>query len=155
MNKEGTFNKCTDCNLCINCCMKFDKINSPVLNKDEVELISKDYIDFYNYVDENLYTLKTIDNRCIFYKDDRCIIYKDRPLDCKLYPFDIIKKDNKYLLILYKLSCIDIDLFIKNAPLVDSIVDKIKPWIREFTNENNYTKMKDYQYLVVKEIMFD
>jgi len=105
--------------------MKFDKINLPVLNKEEVELISKDYDDFYNYIGENLYTLKTIDDRCIFYKDDRCIIYNDRPLDCKLYPFDIIKKDNKYLLILYKLKCIDTDLFIKNIDLVDSIVDKI------------------------------
>lgn len=155
MKKEGTFNNCTNCNLCINCCMEFDKMNSPVLNKEEVELISKDYNDFSISIKDNLYRLKTVDNKCIFYIDDRCIIYNNRPLDCRLYPFDIIKKDNKYLLVLYKLNCIDMDSFINNIYLIDSIIEKIKPWIVEFTNEDNFTMMKQYDYIVVKEILLD
>ena len=152
MNKEGTFDKCTNCKNCINCCMKFDKINSPTLNKEEIELISKDYNDFYVKISDNLYRLKTIDNKCIFYNDNKCNIYKDWPLDCKLYPFDIIKKDNDYLLILYKLECINVDFFINNSYLIDSIIEKIKPWIDEFTDESNYTLMKDYEYIVIKRL---
>lgn len=44
-------------------------------------------------------------NICVFWDEDKkgCSIYQDRPLDCKVYPFDIYLVDGKYHWILY--SC--------------------------------------------------
>lgn len=46
----------------------------------------------FNKVNANIYHIKTFNNECVFYKNGKCIIYDYRPIDCKLYPYDIIKK---------------------------------------------------------------
>jgi Fe-S-cluster containining protein len=152
MTKEGTFQKCTKCKEKLNCCQLFDKLNSPSLSEEEVNIIKEKYTDFLDNTCNNTYTIKTINNTCIFYKNNKCEIYDIRPLDCRLYPFDIIEKENKYYLILYKLTCNNKSDYINDIKDIDIIIEKIKPWIKEFTNPTNFTKMKNQEYIVIKEI---
>lgn len=155
INKEkGSYKDCMNCSLRIKCCSNFDKINAPVLSEDEVGIIMKhtDNNNFYNIKDDKIFQLKTIDNECFFYKNGRCNIYNYRPIDCRLYPYDIIKDDHKYYLIIYLINCINVEEFLKNNPLDDELIKIIIPWIEDFTNEINYTKMKNYKYKIIREI---
>lgn len=154
MNKIGGYKDCTNCNLVEKCCSTFDEINSPVLNKEELTKIRNTLLndDFYIKLSDELYQLKTNNNQCIFYQNGKCSIYDLRPTDCKLYPFDIIKKDLKYYLIIYLLDCIDSTKLIKENANLDDLVNYILPWIEEFTDERNYTKMKKLEYRIIKEI---
>lgn len=42
---------------------------------------------------------------CLFYQNELCTIHKDRPFDCRLFPFDIIKSNDKFYWIVWKLNC--------------------------------------------------
>lgn len=108
--------------------------------------------DFYDIVEDNLYKIKLYNNECIFLENGRCSIYNYRPLDCKLYPFDIIKRDSKYYLVLYQLGCIEKYTVIDNFDCLDDLIEKVKPWIIDYTDDRNYTKMKRLKYKVIKEI---
>ncbi len=152
MNCEGTFKKCTNCKKNINCCQSFDKINPPTLCEYEVNEIGNKYTDFVDEICDDLYSIKIVNNTCIFYKNNKCEIYNIRPLDCKLYPFDILRKENKFYLILYRLNCNNINDYINDMKDIDLIIEKIKPWIEKFTNPLNFTKMKDKEYILIKEI---
>ena len=70
MESIGTYKICTHCIYTENCCCSFNKINSPVLNEDEIQAI-KNYINknnFYEKKDTNLYNLITKNSKCIFYQ---------------------------------------------------------------------------------------
>lgn len=151
---DGCYDTCSNCINIKNCCSSFDKINAPVLNKDELlkikRIVKKN--DFYEILSDNLFRLKLSDNDCIFFKNGKCSIYGARPLDCKLFPFDIIKHDLKYYLIIYKLRCINDEQYAQNFELLDSLIKNVKPWIEDYTDDRNYTKMKELKYRVIKEI---
>lgn len=153
-NNLGCYKDCTDCTLSGECYSHFDKINFPVLNKDELvkirNLICND--EFYNKINDNLFQLKVEDGKCIFYQNGKCSIYNYRPVDCKLYPFDIIKDGVNYYLVLYFLNCIDGNKIIKENPDIDKLVNCVIPWIEQFTDEINYTKMKKLKYEVIKRV---
>ena len=155
MNSNGCFYHCTNCKIQSNCCSNFDKINAPVLNKEEVNNIknSVENKDFFNTISNNLYSLKTKDNKCIFYINDKCTIYNNRPLDCRLFPFDIINKNNKYYLILYNLKCLNTLEFKHNLDNINNLIENIIPWIKDFTKDTNYTKMNNFNYTIIKEII--
>ena len=152
--QNGCYDVCTNCFCWGSCCSSFDKIDAPVLNKEELMLLMEvlKRNDFYDVVDDNLYKIRLNNNECIFLENGRCSIYNYRPLDCKLYPFDIIKKDSKYYLILYQLGCIENYLIVDNFDCLDNLIEKIKPWIKDYTDDRNYTKMKRLEYKVIKEI---
>lgn len=42
---------------------------------------------------------------------------------------------------------------IMEAGNLDVLVDSIKPWLDEFTDDMNYTKMKKLKYKVIKQIV--
>ena len=103
-------------------------------------------------IDKNIFLLKAINNKCIFYKDGKCSIYKVRPTDCKLFPYDILRIGEKYYLVIYEIDCIDIEKFINENYCAEDLIKRIIPWIKDFTNNINYTKMKNYKYKIIKEI---
>lgn len=154
MVNYGCYENCTNCNSKIVCCSNFDKINAPVLSKEELQRI-RQFIkseDFYNIMGDNLFSLKLDGNNCIFYQNGKCIIYDIRPVDCRLYPFDIIKIDDRFYLILYLLDCIDYSCFYNESLKIQSLIDDVVPWIDEFTDEQNYTKMRTKKYKIIKEL---
>lgn len=153
MNQEGMYDSCTHCKKGASCCSSFNLIDSPLLNGDEINNIKKvsKIDDFYIQRDNDVFNLKTNDNHCIFFINNHCTIYDERPNDCKLYPFDIMEMDNKYYLILYKLDCIDIEKY--KMINVDSILNKIKPWIKDYTNIEYNRKLRNFDYIIIKEII--
>ena len=58
--KDGCYDVCTNCLTGGNCCSSFDRINAPVLNKEELiqlrEILKNN--DFYDIVDDNLYKIR-------------------------------------------------------------------------------------------------
>jgi len=41
--------------------------------------------------------LRTVSNHCYFYRSGKCAVYSMRPLDCRLFPFDIVENSAKEL----------------------------------------------------------
>lgn len=154
MSNAGTFHHCSNCSGKVVCCSYFDQINAPVLNKEELQEIKNLILmdDFYNILDKNLFSLKLNGKNCIFYIDSKCSIYNNRPIDCRLYPFDIIKIEKKYYLILYLLECINYESFLHEKIDVEALINDVIPWIDEFTDEKNFTKMKNKKYRIIREI---
>ena len=68
MNNSGCFKHCTNCSSEVVCCSYFDKINAPVLNKEELqkikEIVKNEH--FYEVLGQNLFSLKLTGNNCIF-----------------------------------------------------------------------------------------
>lgn len=156
--KCGTFEGCSNCKQVPDCCSNFNKIDSPVLSMQEVEAIKQSYNinNFYGLKDNGTYCLKTnLKGECIFYLNKGCAIYAQRPADCKLYPYDIIKDGKSYYLILYKLECINEDEFSSTQEVerIMPVVESIIPWISNFTNEDNYKRMNDLPYKVLKKVL--
>ncbi|HLD41424.1 MAG TPA: YkgJ family cysteine cluster protein, partial [archaeon] len=73
----------------------------PVFTKDEVDLLIKKGIDKNNFTSEDgkHYTVvfkekEGLHNLCPFVRDNMlCSIYENRPVDCKIWPFAIIRKE--------------------------------------------------------------
>ncbi len=39
-------------------------------------------------------------------QDGLCMIHKDKPVDCRLFPFDVIKVDGRFQWIIWKIDCL-------------------------------------------------
>jgi len=101
-----------------------DKILNSLDNPKDEEYYFIEYTD-------NHFRLNSINNSCIFYEDNKCTIYQIRPLDCRIFPFDFIKKDNKIYLILYtnpiKNCHIDSNKFIiENLTTIRKLTERMK-----------------------------
>lgn len=161
----GTYKQCSNCKLKDNCCNSFkDTIDNVMLHEKEYfNIIKKINIKepekYFSKIDNEIYNIKTNKNGvCIFYKEGKCQIYENRPNDCKLYPFDIIRKDGDYYLILYKLKCINENKFVEESIRIEEIINDMIPWIDKYTDENNYPKLKqkidNEDYIVIGKIEF-
>ena len=151
--EQGTYLQCTKCNKTNNCCCNFEKIDRPIISKDEKEKIELCYINndnkkLFQELTNECFNINTINNKCIFY-DGKCKIYNNRPYDCRLYPYDIKKINEKFFLVLYKLDCIEYENFFEN---VGFLIEKIKPFINTFTDINYNSKLNELEYTIIKEI---
>lgn len=152
--KNGCYTNCASCTLTQKCCSHFNEMNAPVLNREE-QLEIQNYIGYKQFckkIKDNIFHMSVDDSDCVFYKNGKCTIYQYRPVDCKLFPYDIIKKNKKYYLIIYFLECLNIEEFIKNNPCDKDLIEQVKPWIKDFTSKINYSKMGKWQYKIIEEI---
>jgi len=136
---------CKNCNA--NCC----KIVPPMIFKFEKSLFENNTF-FDKYEDQNVLLLKKYKNNCIFLKNDMCQIYDKRPFNCKMFPFDIKKIDDKLYWglvdfcntpvdiekklvelekILYKLSQEEIELYINYTKSIDDFKNNNFKILRE------------------------
>ena len=161
----GTYKQCSDCKIKDNCCNSFkDNIDNVMLDEKEyLNIIEKFNIDkpenYFSKIDKSIYNIKTNENGvCSFYKDGKCQIYNYRPNDCRLYPFDVIKKGQDYYLILYKLKCLNENEFIQESMRIQEIINNMQLWIDKYADENNYPKLKqkidNEDYMVIRKIQF-
>lgn len=153
----GTYQGCSFCKEVPDCCSDFNRMDNPILSKEEICAIedNTEEIGFYEQKMNGSYMLKTTrDGQCVFFLDKGCAIYKYRPADCKLYPYDIIKESDGYYLILYTLGCISEKYFSspEEVERIMPVVQSVLPWIDEFTDEGNYSKMSDMPYKVLKKV---
>ncbi len=102
-SSDGTFDFCADCPSHNNCCVRARPlgrvVESPFLLQRETEKIKEVFgIEVKNFANitadadgSKHFSLKDKDDGCIFYKNGACTVYNFRPLDCKIFPFDIIE----------------------------------------------------------------
>ena len=112
----GTYGFCAKCASGSNCCSRVTpsgEIDPPVLFSSDVEAIEQ----FTGKRADSFSNLKDVATRservillgskgCFFYRDGKCSIYAVRPVDCRLFPVDIIEKpDGRLVWIAYTSLC--------------------------------------------------
>lgn len=86
---------------------------------------------------------------CFFYRKGKCAIYDSRPIDCRLYPFDIRKNaDGENILVWYSAACpkeINADPY-KTEVL--SLISELGSYVEDFAN-NSSPLLDKQKYVVV------
>jgi len=100
-------------------------------------------------------------DHCCFVNENRCAIYLDRPLDCRLYPLDIIEEDDQYWWCLYT-SCPKWEqLGEKLTPLIprlESLItqDLFEEFMRQIScTKTIYAPYSSKQYRIVRKFKSD
>ena len=115
-NRDGTYSFCAKCPSNGNCCSRVrpgGRIDPPLLFDKDVRQIKR-------FVEQSAHSFSTPASNhgrgarqmragrggCHFYTEGRCAIYHVRPLDCRLFPLDIIEKlEHKFVWIAYTRFC--------------------------------------------------
>jgi len=69
--------------------------------------------------------------KCEFEKDSKCTLYQDRPLDCRVFPLDIIEEDGEYWWCIFTFCPQHAKIREKLIPLIPKLVEIITPEIFE------------------------
>lgn len=177
-NNLGTFNLCTNCvNNKANCCSN-PNVDSPMILPSEIEAISKatkidknlfatkiEFSKMYNDDSlKDLYQMKRKKNdNCYFYKDNKCSIYDIRPIDCRIFPYDIkLEKDGGYYLVYYKSDMCQINKEqLKNIKTVSYntrlFLRLLLPYLREWSDKyccSHLTEKENYEIICKIEDLF-
>jgi len=112
---DGTFDFCESCSQHNNCCVRMrhgkGQVASPPLLPHEAGLIaSVSKIEISEFAEDttppgNGLAIRANGDRCYFYRDGKCAIYSARPLDCRIFPFDIREVDGGLFWIVYTDLC--------------------------------------------------
>ena len=175
-NGLGTFNLCKNCvGNNANCCCN-SNIDSPMLLPSEVDMLSKtlniDKNEFSTKIEfskinkdntlKDLYQLKRQkeNDNCYFYRDNKCTIYDKRPIDCRIFPYDIkLENDGNYYLIYYKSK----ECSIRNEDFKDIkmvsyntrlFLRLLLPYLREWSDKYCCTHLTDYEIICKIEDIF-
>lgn len=178
-NNLGTFNLCSNCvGKSATCCCN-PNVDSPMLLPKEAETISKstnisveefaNRINFSKMYDDaslkELYQMRRQENnnKCYFYKNNQCTIYEIRPIDCRIFPYDIkLENDGNYYLVYYKSKdCQIMNENIKDIKMVSYntrlFLRLLLPYIREWSDKYccfNLTMNEEYEKICKIEDLF-
>ena len=148
MPHKSQFKMCNNCEIAIKCC----KIVPPMIFQFE----QKDFQDniFYNeFNSEKIPLLNKSDKNCIFLKDNKCSIYQKRPLNCKMFPIDIKRINDK-------LYWINLD-FCKIPENIESNLNKFENALLKiprkeldlYVDYSNQTKeLRKIEYQIIREV---
>lgn len=178
-NNLGTFNLCHKCVHAKATCCSNPLVDSPMLLPNEAEKIANatnEEIDsFAQIVDfakmhhdktlKKLYQMKRQDNSsaCHFYQDCMCSIYDIRPIDCRIFPYDIkMENDGNYYLIYYLADDCEIkNIDANNLKMISYntrlFLRLLYPYIREWSDpycSAKLVKNKDYKIICKIEDLF-
>lgn len=160
---DGTYKFCETCvpnNR--KCCCANPDVDMPILLPHEVATIERTQ----GIKDQDFCTSKTLNisqmNRtqvdhelfgCPFYDGQQCRIYDYRPLDCRLFPFDILLDKGQFLLIYYteicpglKLTEERVEYFVHN---LKPLLSLMYPYLSESTFAEFNQKLRGHKYRVV------
>lgn len=134
----GAYSFCKGCPSDQNCCTG-KHVDKPVLTRDDIARISEvtglDAREFCEKSQESLAVMRSVDDACHFYHEGRCSIYDARPIDCRLFPFDVAAAtDGSISLISYNSACpksIDVSPYVKNA---ESLLPMLGTQLAAFAN---------------------
>ena len=178
-NNLGTFNLCSNCvGKNATCCCN-PNVDSPMILPDEAKVIAKtkgimiedfsketNFSKMYNdNTLKNLYQMKRQpkNNNCYFYKNNKCTIYDIRPIDCRMFPYDIkLEPDGNYYLVYYKSNdCQIINEKMKDIKMVSYntrlFLRLLLPYLREWSDKyccTNLTKNQNYEIICKIEDLF-
>ena len=152
---KSVFPFCKGCPADSNCCTG-KTVDLPVLTPKDVGLICRKTglapRQFCLPTRDVLSTMRSRKGVCYFYKQGKCSIYRFRPVDCRLFPFDVhVNDEGKAVLVLHVNACpqrIDAEAF---AGKVWPLVRQIKPYLKEFaeyrsprSSRHSYKVFHDY-----------
>ena len=118
-----------------------------------------------DYSLKDLYQMKRDEktNSCCFYKNNRCTIYDIRPIDCRIFPYDIkLENNGNYYLVYYKSDkCQIMNEDIKNIKMVSYntrlFFRLLLPYIREWSDKyccTHLTEKRNYEIICKIEDLF-
>jgi len=141
---KGTYPFCIGC-IGKTCCCASAKIDMPILLPHEVQSISIKNGQLEDTFCEkksiNLYQMKRNDEgACVFFKRNKCSIYAYRPIDCRLFPFDVKYIEGKYIIGYYPLACNELqnesdDTIKYCANFIRPLMAVLTPYLSESTDE--------------------
>lgn len=178
-NNLGTFNLCHNCvNAKASCCSN-PNVDSPMILPNEAKAIAKstkikvedfakpvDFATMYGDISlKNLYQMKRQNgsNACYFYKNCKCSIYEERPIDCRIFPYDIkLESDGNYYLVYYltdncEIRNIDSNNLKKVSYNTRLFLRLLLPYLREWTDpycSAKLTKNENYRIICKIEDLF-
>lgn len=165
MDKKPSFNKLCDNCKHQNCCT--DSAEPLVFDTDyklleEIGKTSEKYLHLRNVKGKNVRALnkKKDSTQCIFWDENKknCSIYEHRPFDCRAYPFDILRVNNKFHWIVYSCNT-DSDWEWTNTYLEmfekEEFFDEIRKNIETFSNNTELVlpeESKKTAYTILREV---
>lgn len=173
---NGTFDFCTKCYEEHKvCCCASPKVDMPVFLNNELGLIRSQLIDKDTgknsfskslsapYDKSPVRQMKRVDKKnqddsieftkCHFFDKDQqiCKIYDGRPIDCRLFPYDIKMSDNNEYVIGYytnlcKRNLPDASSMKKRAHILRPYFFLLYPYLHIFTSDEVCTRLKDAEF---------
>ena len=142
MRSSGHFSFCNNCPADLNCCTG-KNVDLPVLTPQDVQRIiaetglNRD--DFCQSVaGEQLSTMKAREGACHFYRKGKCTIYNVRPVDCRIFPFDIDRTTSGELVwIVYSSACPNQVDARKHLREVQPLLPLLQPYLEEFASRSS------------------
>lgn len=152
---SGTFGFCNNCISHCNCC-NGRKVDPAVLTPNDVieicnrtGLLENDFSESYTNILKNM---KTNNGKCYFFKDGKCSIYNFRPIDCRIFPFDVRYNNNGVLNIVWYTSACPVNTNSrKYKDEIKPTFQKLRPFFNEFALHASPLLDKQ-KYEVVEEI---
>lgn len=142
-----------ECLTCDNKCCNHELAKLLFVTDDEFENINKRN-------PEGAESLKNGEAPCKFFEENGlCEIQDIKPVDCKLFPFDIMKDGNKFFWIIRKIEC----AIVENEEnyedylldLEKNIIPYFYPHIERYSMYKWEDTIKICDYKVLREVKFD
>jgi len=167
--RVGTLKFCSTCIRKFDCCCSCDEVAPPIILPFEAENIRKKLKikieQFVNKIEKEnfrtIFQMKTQkDNKsCYFFKNGRCSIYECKPIDCRMFPYDIKPtNEDSYSLICYTTICqvlqnMSIDDLRINSYNVKPLIYLLTPYIKEFSNQKYAKRLNTQHYQEIEIIV--
>ena len=157
ISDRGTFSFCSNCPTNGVCCTG-NGADMPVLLPHDIKLICDNKgLGESKFVNGNLFSkvhqMKRVNGVCYFYQNNECSIYNVRPLDCRIFPFDLKKNQyGNYDLVVYytKKICSLSDC---TKPYCNDIIDLVNdnreyllPYLDDYTSSEWCTLLSGVEY---------
>lgn len=151
----GTFDFCSSCPTKSNCCTRirdFGAIEPPFLFASEIARISKVASGGMTSIQtrsletgEQIWMLRSNNPGCVFHVNGRCSIYNMRPVDCRLFPFDIRERaDGKLVWVVYTKLCPKAFDYSKYFEAAKILLSKLVPNVDEVRRFARHGRAKMY-----------
>lgn len=129
--------------------LKSDMLNIINLTGMKIEDFAIRHIN--HRIGETVYLVKYNDKGCIFLTPEgRCSIYNVRPIDCRLFPFDIKKKGNSYYWVLYQYrNCMPVEHIQSNFEKIEPLLSLLLPDIENYATLES---MESIPYFLIQRM---
>lgn len=169
---------CKDCKE-VGCCCASESVDMPIMFSFECDNIQMKYnknkVTFAESIKDivnckrEIYRMKSREitdqhgkkkMACVFYDGKKCTIYENRPIDCRLFPFDI-KMENNELVFGYHDLCAEVcgknikDNIMTYNYFTKPYIYLLRPYIKEFASPASSTKLnQSYRFIKYEDDFF-
>lgn len=96
-------------------------------------------------------------SQCIFLnKEGLCQIHSERPIDCRLFPFDIMNINKKFIWIIWKINSCPIAKYQNFEEVLKEfekeIIPEFKEDLEEYSNFRTDELKENYKFEILREV---